>query len=115
MRRAIVVQADYRFLSALVPKESAATLYTGTRVKVVRDLELSPYGVVRKGETATVSYIDPLTGIVELLFDRVLANLYHWQNCLILAPYDSDDLIGGLALESMTLDEQMLEVFKATG
>lgn len=101
MRRAIVVQGDHRFMSALVGKETAEVLREGHKIKVTRDLNLDHYGVVLAGETATIVFTHRDTGHIEIEFDRVLPNLHDWRNCLILAPFDSDDLISGLELVSV--------------
>lgn len=108
MRRAIVVQGDYRFSSMMVGRDTAQALHEGDRVKVTHDLNLDHMGVIKAGETATIVFTDVDTGIVEMEFDRVLDSLHEWRNCLLLVPFDTDDFLQGLALESV-LEAKELE------
>lgn len=98
-KRAIVVAADYRLMSALVGQQTASALKRGDRVTVVRDLQVDD-GAVAAGETACVGMVDESGGYVELVFDNPVPALYAWRNVLILAPFDTPDWIDGLALET---------------
>lgn len=100
MKRAIVVQADYRLMSALVDIETAQTLKEGERIKVAQDLELEGLTLPR-GEFGRVVKVDGgPCGFVEIEFDNPIPALHEWRNVLLLVPFDTDDLISGLALET---------------
>jgi hypothetical protein len=96
MKRAIVANADGRFISALVPKASAPSIYTGTRVRVLKELHLEPHAVIAAGVEGTVTFVDLEQGYIEVTLDHVVEGLYHWRNCLLLTPFETDDLLEGL-------------------
>lgn len=107
MRRAIVVSADYRFMSALVDKRTASELKIGDRVRAARALDVGHFGRVPAGETATIVGLDVESGYVDIQFDRQLDELYEWRNCLLLVPFDTADWIEGLELVSCLEAKQM--------
>jgi hypothetical protein len=96
MKRAIVANADGRFISALVPKASAPSIYEGTRVRVLRELNLQPYANVPPGITGTITYVNAETGVVEVTLDQVVDGLHQWHNCLLLTAFETDDILEGL-------------------
>jgi len=99
MKRAIVVNADGRFVSAIIPKGMATAIRAGDRVRVMETLDLRPYATVAPGNEATVVLVDFETGNIELVLDVHHDGLREWRNCILLAPYDTDDLLCGLAWE----------------
>lgn len=100
MKRAIVIQADYRFMSAVVDKRTAQALREGDRIRVTQALDLDYHGSIPAGETGTIRYVDDAQGSIEIELDRVHEALHEWRNCLILVPFDTDDWITGLELVS---------------
>lgn len=96
-------------MSAFVDKATVPALQPGLRVRVSRDLDVTPYGRVRAGEHATVTYADHETGEVELVLDVVHDNLRDWRNCLILMPFDTDEWLEGLELVSVLEAKEMPE------
>jgi hypothetical protein len=100
MKRAITVNADYRFMSALVDKDTASALRVGDQVQAHKALDVDYLGAVPAGEKATVTYVCPESGLVEITFDTVLEQLHDWHNILLLMPYDTDTWIAGLELVS---------------
>jgi hypothetical protein len=101
MKRAIVVQADYRLMSALVDRNTAQLLKVGDEVRVTQNLELEGMGTLPGGERAKVVSVDSgASGYVEIEFDRIIPALHEWRNVLLLAPFDTAEMIDGLALVS---------------
>jgi hypothetical protein len=111
MRRAIVVSADYRFMSALVDKRTASELKIGDRVRASRALDVGDYGKVPAGEMATIVGLDIDGGYVDIQFDRQMDQLYEWRNCMLLVPFDTADWIEGLELVSCLDAKQIKELF----
>lgn len=100
MRRAIVVNSEYRFVSALVGKDTAETFRVGDTVRVDRALHIEHMGKVAAGETAKVVFTDSTSGAVEIAFDRVVPALHAWQNTLLLIPYTTEEFLSVLSLVS---------------
>lgn len=101
MRRAIVIDGDYRFMSAVVGKHTASQLQVGDRVKCSKNLDIDAYGMIMEGATARVVFIDLKQELVQIEFDQPQDSLDQWRNCLLLAPFDTDDWISGLELVSV--------------
>jgi hypothetical protein len=96
MKRAIVANADGRFISAIVPKATAPSIYTGTRVRVLKELKLEPFATIAPGVEGTVTFVDIEQGYVEVTLDHNVEGLHHWRNCIMLTPFETDDLLEGL-------------------
>jgi len=98
MKRAIIINADGQFISAVVPKATAPALHVGDRIRVLEKLDLRPYATVAPGNEATVSYVNYDTGVVELELETYHDGLREWRNCILLTPFETDDLLNGLML-----------------
>lgn len=114
MKRAIVVNADYRFMSALVDRDTARLLKEGDRIRARKALDLDYYGKLQPGETGKVVYVDVTTGLVEIMFDNYLEQLHHWRNCILLVPFDTPNWIDGLELVSVWEQKEIAPVLFRT-
>lgn len=103
MKRAIAIAADYRFMSAVVGKDTASVIRAGDRVKVAQPIDVDGDGsIIPRGESGTVLYVDQSEmGYVEIIFDRAIAALCDWRNILLLVPFETPDYIQGLALDTV--------------
>lgn len=91
MRPSFLLSADLRPVSALVRKADADAIPIGTSVTVVTPYT-TPYGEIAAGTKGFVEYVDPESGLMEILMEGIEPALLHWGNLLILVPFDTDDL-----------------------
>lgn len=69
----------------------------GARIRVTRDIDLSPYTIVRAGELGTVVYVGAEETDIEM--DLTHAGLHQWHNCIwIIAGGETEDVRTALEL-----------------
>lgn len=56
----------------------------GERVRVTRNIDLSPYAIVQEGELGTVIYVGAEE--TDIKMDTVHEGLRHWHNCIWIIP-----------------------------
>jgi hypothetical protein len=91
MRPTFLLNSDCKPVSALASKAEPHALHVGLRVSLARDFE-TPWGIVPAGSKGHVSFVDELTGSIDILIEGTLPALYHWQDTLVLVPWETDDL-----------------------
>lgn len=97
MKRAFMLSPSGEVVSAVIPKEEMPNAFQpGTRLKLQRMLDLSPYAILMAGTWVTVLAHCAATGSVDLVFDHVVAGLHQWGQTLTLIPFDTDDTLVAL-------------------
>ena len=91
MRPSFLLNTELRPVSCYLPKAMDGALTVGTEVKLTCDFE-TDYGVIPYGTKGFVEFAEPTSGIVTLLMEGLEPALLHWQNRLMLVPFDTDDL-----------------------
>jgi hypothetical protein len=92
MRPAIILNAQNKAVSVLVSWFEISALSVGTKVELVKDFE-TPYGKISAGTKGFVDYVDPETGTIWLLMEGIEPALIHWDNMLVLMPFDTEDIL----------------------
>jgi hypothetical protein len=70
----------------------------GDRIRVTKDVDLSPFGVVPKGSKGAVAYVEAGTKYTEILMETYHACLHDWHNHLWLIPPDTDEIEAAIQL-----------------
>jgi hypothetical protein len=94
MRPTILVGADKRLTSSLVPKAiPGSDLKLGMKVRVEDAIDLSPHTVVQPGEQGVVAHVDEVDGLVEIKLELLHVGLSEWHNCMWLLPYITEEVL----------------------
>ena len=98
-KRAFVLADGCGLASALVPRSTNEVLVIGSRITIIRPLNL---GVAKLsvGEEGTVDFIDLSSGLTEVLMDKHHWGLSEWHNHIWLEPFGTDDIIDCFACYS---------------
>lgn len=96
--------------SALVPRATREALHLGDRIRATRALDIDPGTQISRGERGTISYLDAITGGAEVLMDTHHRGLDAWDNHLLIEPFGTEDILGGLEVTKGGL----LDVLKLT-
>jgi hypothetical protein len=96
MKRSFVMSDDGHLKSALVCDDMPEVLGIGSRLLISRLLDLGPDAQIKEGELGTVDYIDPASGLVEVLLDRAHRGLARWDNHMWLEPFGTEDILSGI-------------------
>lgn len=99
MKRAFVLSECCGLASALVPKATQEVIIVGSRITLIRALDLGP-AQLSIGEQGTVDFIDALSGLVEVLMDVHHWGLSQWRNHIWLEPFGTDDIVDCFACYS---------------
>lgn len=97
MKRAFIIANGYGLISAMVSEETPSALSIGNRITATRALDLGYAALIEEGEQGTVDFIDPITGLVEVLMDVVHRGLHLWDNHIWLEPFGTEDILSGIA------------------
>jgi hypothetical protein len=97
--------SDFHLKSDIRRKHQPHTLTIGSTI-VLGAAYRTPYGLVPAGTKGFVEYIDEPQGSVWILMEGMEPALLHWDNRLIIVPYDTEDLVA--CLEVMALAPQNL-------
>lgn len=102
MRPAFLLDADLKPVSCLIPKDTLGALTTGLEIKLTKSYS-TEFGEIPLGTKGFVDYVHEDTGLVEVLMEGIWPALMHWQNKLVLVPFDTDDLADCLVCGLRTL------------
>lgn len=103
MKKAFVTCAAGHLASAIVPNRQENALRLGARIVATRPLDLGYAAQIETGEMGTVDYIDPDTGMVEILLDVWHRGLDRWDNHMWLEPFGTEDIEGGVSLHKASV------------
>lgn len=81
--------------SDIRPKALPHAIAVGTPVLLTAPYK-TPLGVVPKGAKGFVSFIDDDLGAVWILMEGQEPALIHWDNTLVVLPFDTEDLLAVL-------------------
>lgn len=84
--------------SAIAPKKLAHTIKVGTPVTTTAPYQ-TERGTLPAGARGFVKYIDEDRGELGILMEGMEPALIHWDNMIVLVPYDTDDMLAVLAFE----------------
>lgn len=110
MKRAFISQDGCHLTSALVQAATKDLLNIGDRIHVQRLLDISPDIQIPAGSSGTVDYIDPSTGLVEILMDKLHLGLWPWRNHIWLEPFGTDDILGGVIFVCVIMEAALSSV-----
>ena len=102
MRPTFVLNADGHAVSALRPRECAHTIKPGAPVTFIQPYA-TPSGTVAAGSRGTVEYVDEREGTVWVRVDYASEALKHWDDMVVLSPFETEDLA-----ECLTFSRQPL-------
>ncbi len=94
--RSITIQSNGQLVSSLIADNAEHALTAGVVLQAQRILEISDEIIIQQGEQGTVVEVDVATGAAEVLMDLCHKGLCAWDNHILLMPYDTDDILGGL-------------------
>lgn len=98
MKKAFVHRADGSLASALIPNRQASALVVGSQIVITRPIDLGYAAQIEAGETGTVDFVCPSTGLCEVLLDVWHRGLDRWDNHMWLEPYGTEDILSSVAL-----------------
>jgi hypothetical protein len=95
MRTTFIVDDNNRAQSDIRSKGVPHTIAVGTPVVTAAPYE-TERGTLAAGAKGFVKYIDETSGEVGILMEGLEPALVHWDNTLIIVPYDTEDLLAVL-------------------
>lgn len=98
MRTTFVVDDNNHAQSDIRAKGQPHTIAVGTPVVTVLPYA-TELGVLPVGAKGFVKYIRETTGEVGILMEGMEPALIHWDNLIIIMPYDTEDLLAVLTFE----------------
>lgn len=98
MRTTFIIDDNNHAQSDIRSKQLPHTIAVGTPVVVIEPY-VTERGVLPAGAKGFVIYIDETTGAVGILMEGLEPALLHWDNTLIIMPYDTEDLLAVLAFK----------------
>lgn len=98
MRPTFLVTTNGELVSAIRKKGEQHTLRVGLRLELVQSYA-TDYGIVPAGARCVVQSVAEEDGTTWLLMDGYpWPALFHWDDMLVLSPYDTEDLVACLRL-----------------
>jgi hypothetical protein len=95
MRVTFTLDNNNHAQSELRSKMAPHTITVGTPVLVTCPYQ-TERGVLHAGAKGFVMYVDETTGEVGILMEGIEPALVHWDNMLVIMPYDTEDLLACL-------------------
>jgi hypothetical protein len=68
------------------------------KFEFTRAVEIEPYGSISEGCVCWCSYVDEVTGRIEMNAEGDEPSLLWWNNRIMLEPFDSDDITEALTV-----------------
>lgn len=101
MRQAIVLTPTGGFASAEIEARLiGGSVLKGQRIVVTDVMDFGPYGLVLVGDTGCVTYVNLVSGEVQITVDRYIPAMRDWENSFTLMPYQTDALLTSLRCAS---------------
>jgi hypothetical protein len=98
MRTTFNIDNNNHAQSDIASKQSPHAITVGTPVTTTAPYE-TEVGVLPMGAKGFVKYIDETTGEVGILMEGLEPALLHWDNMLVIMPFDTEDLLAVLSFE----------------
>lgn len=113
MRPTFYVDLDCRLQSASAPKERPHAFKVGDVVWLIKPYA-TEYGIVPAPTKLFVSHIAEEDGTMWLLAEGDVPALFHWDNMMVVAPWDTEDLLPCLRAEVRCYELQLVQSEQAT-
>lgn len=107
MKNAFVVTVSGALASAVIPNRERSALNLGDRIVTRRPLDLGYVGIIGAGQMGTVDFVDPKTGLHEILMDVFHKGLFPWDNHMWLEPFGTLDIEDGVEVYASALKIHM--------
>jgi hypothetical protein len=95
MRTTFIIDDNNHAQSDIRSKQAPHTIAVGTPVVTSAPYE-TERGILPAGAKGFVIYVDETSGELGILMEGLEPALVHWDNTLIIVPYDTEDLLAVL-------------------
>lgn len=92
MRATFILADDKHIQSAIRRRGEPHALSVGWWVILATDYR-TPYGWITAGAKGFVDFVDERDGTLWILIEGMEPALLHWENKLVLVPFDTEDLL----------------------
>jgi hypothetical protein len=108
-RCTFVVMTNGELVSAIGVRGEAHALRAGLRLEMAYAYE-TDYGTVNEAARFCVAKIAEDDGTAWLMAEGIEPALYHWDNMLVISPFDTEDLLAclRLSIDKMVPVEQLV-------
>lgn len=103
MRPTFVVLTNGELVSAICRKGEQHALRAGLRLELAYTFD-TEYGTVGAGARFVVLKVDEADGTTWLLAEGIEPALFHWDNMLVISPFETEDL---LACVRLSIDKML--------
>ena len=105
MRPTFVVTSNGELVSAINRKGDQHALRIGLRLDLAYPYR-TEYGIVPAGARGVVMKVDEEDGTTWILMEGMEPALFHWDNLLVISPFETDDLVACIRL---SIDKRLPE------
>jgi hypothetical protein len=102
MRNTFTLNDTNHLQSAIRRRKEPHVLTVGSKL-VLRAGYRTPHGMVPAGAVGFVDHVDEESGAVWILMEGIEPALFHWDNTLIIVPYDTEDLVDCLEVTALAV------------